>query len=108
MPLSVRTLEALMLTIYLSSSAFPGIRRALQSYSPGPLALVRCAVASLVLAVVLAPRGLPRVRREDALRLFVAGSVGIAGYTLSLNMGQETVTAGAASLVVNTAPMWTA
>ncbi|MCI0430816.1 MAG: DMT family transporter [Rhodospirillales bacterium] len=95
-------------TIVLWASAFPGIRAALQGFSPAGLASLRFAVAAailLVLSLALGPR-LPR--GGDLVRIGFAGGLGIAGYNLALNAGELTVSAGAASFLINTAPLFTA
>jgi drug/metabolite transporter (DMT)-like permease len=49
---------------------------------------------------------LPRPR--DLPGIALTGLIGITLYNLALNAGERSVTAGAASLLVNTAPIWTA
>ena len=43
---------------------------------------------------------------EDLPRLIAVGVIGVGLYTLALNTGLQTVTAGAASFIVNTAPLF--
>jgi drug/metabolite transporter (DMT)-like permease len=93
--------------LVLWGSAFPGIRAALQTYSPHHLAALRFLVASAALGLIFAFRQLPRLEWRDAPAIFLNGVVGIGFYNLFLNTGQLTVDAGAASLLVNTAPLWT-
>ena len=47
--LGTRTIMALAIAIIFWSSAFSGIRAALEDFSPGPMALFRFGVASIVL-----------------------------------------------------------
>lgn len=99
---------ALLSTIFLWASAFVGIRIALQSYSPGPLALLRFLVASLTLAIIYA--GL-RIKKTipwwDRFQLMVAGMAGIGIYNVCLNYGELYVTAGIASFVIGLMPVIT-
>jgi drug/metabolite transporter (DMT)-like permease len=89
-------------------SAFAGIRVGLQSYGPGELALSRLLVASVTLAAyaVIARMRLPEVR--DLPAILLAGFLAFALYHVALNFGERTVSAGAASLLINTAPIFTA
>lgn len=99
---------AALTTVVLWASAFAGIRAALPAYGPWHLAVLRFGVASLVLAGVATLRGLPRVPWGDAPRVLACAALGITTYNLALNYGELTVSAGAASFLVNTAPVFTA
>jgi drug/metabolite transporter (DMT)-like permease len=106
--LSWRTIAALATALSLWASAFAGIRAALRGYSPGHLALLRFLTASVVLAAyaffyrVRLPAG------RDLLGLALAGLTGISFYTVAINYGEQTVTAGAASLIVASSPIFIA
>ena len=105
---SGRTLAAVGTTLVLWASAFAGIRAGLEGYEPGHLAVLRLVVASLVLltyALVTRMR-LPAVR--DLPMLCLVGLLGFTVYNVALNAGEVTVSAGAASLLVNTVPIFTA
>lgn len=95
-------------TIIFWASAFAGIRAGLEDYGPGHIALVRLLVASLVLLVyALATRmTLPELR--DLPVILLGGFLAFAVYHTTLNYGEITVAAGPASLLVNTAPIFTA
>ena len=105
--MSLSVAAAIALTLVCWASAFAGIRAALVEYSPFHLALARCLIASLLLAGVAAVRKVSIPRRGDWTLLSVSGLVGIAGYNSALNYGELTVTAGAASFIVNTVPIFT-
>lgn len=98
-------------TLLLWSSAFVGIRYAVRHYPPGSLALLRFLVASLLLGgYVLARKGPPsdvRASLRDWGAFFALGATGVFGYHIALNFGEQTVEAGAASLLVNTTPLFT-
>ena len=101
-------LLALGVTVFFWAAAFAGIRAALESYGPGELALLRLGVASATLALYAAVvrMRLPKVR--DLPAIFAAGFLAFAVYHVGLNFGELTVSAGAASLLINTAPIFTA
>jgi drug/metabolite transporter (DMT)-like permease len=99
---------AIGLTVLLWASAFPGIRAGLAGFSPGELAALRFAVASAALVVYAAATRMRLPPRRDWPRIALAGAIGIAGYNIALNLGETTVSAGAASFIVNTVPVFTA
>ncbi len=103
-----RTAAALFVTLALWSSAFVGIRAGLRAYAPGEVALLRYLVASILLGgyVLAKQTRLPRAR--DWPRIALAGALGFTLYNLALNTGELRVTAGAASFVSNTGPVFTA
>ena len=103
-----RTLIALAVVLLFWSSAFAAIRAALVTYGPCELALLRFLTASTVLGIyALASRmRLPKLR--DLPLIAVLGLLGITGYHLSLNVGEMTVTAGSASMLIASAPIFTA
>jgi drug/metabolite transporter (DMT)-like permease len=98
-------------TLLLWSSAFVGIRYAVRDYPPGPLALLRFLVASLLLGGYVLLRKSRASSESASLKdwgAFLAlGATGVFGYHIALNFGEQTVAAGAASLLVNTTPLFT-
>lgn len=101
-------LVAVGTTVVLWASAFPGIRAGLVAYSPAHLAALRFLVASAALASFAA---FVRMRLPDAADvpgIVLAGALGVAVYHLLLNAGELTVSAGAASFLANTIPVFTA
>jgi drug/metabolite transporter (DMT)-like permease len=103
-----RTLIAVGITLLFWSSAFAGIRAALADYSPKHLVLFRFLVASIVLAgyAVLTRMRLPDKR--DLPAIFLIGFLGFTAYHVAIVYGQVSVTAGAGSLLVASAPIFTA
>jgi drug/metabolite transporter (DMT)-like permease len=102
---------AAALAIVTWASAFVAIRYTVAFLGPGTLAFTRLAGAGVVLggwAAVRRGRGFPRLRKVDLPRVVVLGATGFCGYHLALNCGERTVSAGAASLLVSTVPLWTA
>jgi len=104
---TIRALSALLATLVLWASAFAGIRAGLRAYSPGQLAVLRFLVASLALAIYAAIAHFRFPARRDLPGLLFCGIVGITFYNLALNYGETRVTAGAASLLIASAPIWT-
>jgi drug/metabolite transporter (DMT)-like permease len=105
---TTRAVAALAVTIVLWASAYPAIRVGLRAFSPGQLAAIRFLTASLFFAIYL---GLKRPRMPHGahlLRISVAGILGITLYNLLLNTGELTVSAGAASFLINCMPVFAA
>jgi drug/metabolite transporter (DMT)-like permease len=107
-PFDARLVIALGVTVFFWAAAFAGIRVGLESYGPGELALLRLLVASVTLAAYAAfvRMRLPELR--DLPAIFLVGFLAFAFYHVALNFGERTVSAGAASLLINTAPIFTA
>jgi drug/metabolite transporter (DMT)-like permease len=103
-----RTLGALVVTLLFWSSGFAGIRVGLEAYGPGQMALLRFVVASLVLVGYAVAVRMKPPEWRDLPRIFLAGFLAVTVYHLGLSFGQQTVTAGAASLLVNASPIFTA
>lgn len=103
-----RVLVALAFTLVVWASAFAGIRAGLRAYSPANLAILRFLVASSVLAVYAGIAHFRRPEWRDIPGLALTGAIGITFYNLALNYGETRVTAGAASLLIASTPIWTA
>ena len=105
--LGIGVLAALGLTILLWASAFAGIRAGLEFYGPGQVALLRFLVASVVLALYAALRRMRMPEKRDLPAVVLSGLLAFAVYHVALNYGEVTVSAGSASLLVATAPIFT-
>jgi len=103
-----RTFVALAFALVIWASAFAGIRAGLRAYSPANLAILRFLVASLVLAIYAGIAHFRRPELRDIPGLVLTGAIGITFYNLALNYGETRVTAGAASLLIASTPIWTA
>ncbi|QVN15833.1 EamA family transporter [Burkholderia sp. LAS2] len=99
---------AVAFTIVSWASAFPFIRIGLHGLAPLQLAAARFATAALLVIAWLAWRRPPLPTKADARRFLACGLLGIALYNALLNTGEQTVSAGAASFIVNTLPIFTA
>ena len=104
----LKTLIQISVAIFLWSSAFSGIRSALQNYSPWHLALLRFLLASGVLLVYSVFKKVQFPNSRDIPKIILLGFLGITVYHLTLNYGEISVTAGAASLLIASTPALTA
>ena len=96
------------LTVILWASAFAGIRAGLESYSPASVALLRYLVASVVLLVYAVYTKLPLPDRKDLPQIALIGFLGFSAYNVALNAGEVAVSAGTASFIVASAPIFMA
>ena len=105
--IDARMLIALTLVLVLWASSFAGIRAGLKVYTPGHLALFRFLVASATLFIyaLLTRMRLPALRDIPAMLLL--GFLGITVYQVALTYGEQSVSAGASSLLVATVPCFT-
>ncbi|HLQ66857.1 MAG TPA: DMT family transporter [Candidatus Limnocylindrales bacterium] len=102
---------AIAVTLLTWSSAYSAIRYAVRAFPPASLALLRFTVASVTLALLTLPTGRVSLRgmpRRDLGGFLLMGLLAITIYHTALNAGERTVSAGAASLLINTSPIWTA
>ena len=93
-------------TVLLWASAFPAITVAVRGLGPAGLAVARLAVASGALAAAAPVLGVRRPRLRDLPLIALCGLAGMTGYQLLLNAGERVVSAGTASLLVATAPVY--
>jgi drug/metabolite transporter (DMT)-like permease len=99
---------AIVVTIFAWASAFPAIRAGLAAFGPLELGAVRFAIAAIPAAIYLAVTR-PKLPEVNELWRFAVGGVGfVAIYTGLLNYGELTVSAGAASFIINVSPILTA
>jgi drug/metabolite transporter (DMT)-like permease len=99
----------LLATIVLWASAFPGVRAALAGgYPPAHLVLLRFLIASAFFLIPAILGRISRPRKEDLPAFLLTGFLAITLYQMALNYGEITVTAGVASMLINSAPIWTA
>lgn len=99
---------AVSTTIIVWATAFPAIRLALADVHPVPLASIRYAIAAGFAVIWLAWKRPARMPIADLAVCAGCGLVGAMGYSVLLNLGQETVSAGAASFLVKTESLWMA
>ena len=102
------SLGAILFTILFWASAFAGIREGLRAFSPEHLALYRFLVGSAVLLVYALARRFPLPSLADAGRILAVSVCGITLYHVLLNIGELSVPAGTASLIIAAGPVFTA
>lgn len=102
-----RALVAMGVVVLVWGSAFPAIGAGVAVYRPGHLVLLRFLVASVLLTVHAIAVRLRMPERRDVLPIFLAALMGVVAYQTALSYGQRVVSAGAASLLVNTSPIFT-
>ncbi|MER6944498.1 DMT family transporter [Nonomuraea sp. NPDC000554] len=100
-----RALVAAGVTVVLWASAFVAIRSAVESYSPGALALGRLLVGALTLGVILVVRGEGWPARKAWPGIAVSGVLWFGVYMVALNWGEQEVEAGTAAMIVNIGPL---
>jgi len=103
-----RIMMAIAFTLIFWASAFAGIRVGLKAYSPGNLVLLRFLTASIVLSAYAIITRMPLPEKKDLPAIFFLGFMGITVYHLALTFGELKVTAGSASLLIASAPIFTA
>jgi drug/metabolite transporter (DMT)-like permease len=95
-------------TVLTWAAAFPAISFALRQVAPLPLAAIRFALAAALALAWLAWRRPSGLTWRDSATVILSGLLGIALYNMLLNSGQATVSAGAASFIINTQPLFMA
>lgn len=106
--LDVTTATASLSTVILWGSSFPGFRAALESYTPGPLLLLRFTIASVALFLFARITCMRMPPWRDVPRLAGLGVIGVTVCQLSLVFGEQTVSAGTASFLMALVPIFTA
>lgn len=106
--LDSRIVTAIVTTLLFWASAFAAIKEGLVGYGPGELALLRIGTAAATLGVYAAVTRIRLPEARDLPVIGIASFLGIAMYHAALNYGELTVSAGAASLIIAAAPVFTA
>jgi drug/metabolite transporter (DMT)-like permease len=106
--LDTRVLLALGATVFFWASAYAGIRVSLEAFGPGQVALARLLVASVVLVLYALAKRLRLPETKDLPATLLSGFLAFAVYHVALNYGEITVSAGAAGVLIATAPVFTA
>ncbi|MBT2695265.1 EamA family transporter [Bacillus sp. ISL-55] len=104
--MNIRIGTSHLLVILLWGSAFAGIRHGLEGYSPEHLSFLRLLIGSLALVCYAAIIKMKLPELKDWPVIFLFGFLGFAVYQTALSFGELTVSAGAASLLVSTSPVF--
>ncbi|HYB07523.1 MAG TPA: DMT family transporter, partial [Nitrososphaerales archaeon] len=88
--------------------AFVAIKQADTELSPVNLALLRWLVASVPFLVLFPVIGRPKTKfeRRDVPRLLVVALANVAGYHISLNSAETTLSAGLSALLISFGPIF--
>ena len=100
---------AIFTTVFVWGSSFPVMSFILETSNPMILAAGRFVFAASI-SIVWCVYKLHKqnINSKHLLRFFVAGFIGIFLYNIFLNYGQQTVSAGASSFIVNCNPLFAA
>lgn len=96
------------LTLVLWSSSYAAISYGLQVFTPGEIALMRFAVATVVLMIPVALGRAKLPPKQDWALLAFLACFGHFLYQLSLGYSMERLSAGSAAVVISTVPSVTA
>jgi drug/metabolite transporter (DMT)-like permease len=99
-------LLAALVSVVLWAAAFVGIRAAGRSFSPGPLALGRLTIGSVLLGALVLSRPTIRPTRRELALLVLAGLLWFGVYQVVLNEAERRVDAGTAAMLVLIAPIF--
>jgi drug/metabolite transporter (DMT)-like permease len=102
---AVLPLLAALVTVLLWASAFVGIRAAGRDLSPGPLTLLRLAVACLILGAIVLVRRERWPAGRDWVFIVACGLLWFGLYNVVLNEAERRVDAGTAAMLVNVGPL---
>jgi drug/metabolite transporter (DMT)-like permease len=102
------TAIAVGVTVIAWASAFPAIRAGLTAFGPAELGAVRFAIAAAPASIFLAVTRPALPALHEIWRFAFGGIVFVGFYTVLLNFGEMTVSAGAASFIINVNPIITA
>ncbi|MFL0362833.1 DMT family transporter [Pseudobacillus sp. 179-B 2D1 NHS] len=99
---------AYSMTVIAWGSAFPGIKIALASYSPEHLALLRLLIGSIGLVIFAVAKRIKLPDLKDVPAILLLGFLGFTVYHTALSVGEKTVSAGVASLLISITPIFSA
>ena len=106
--ISKSILFAFGVTIFLWASAFPVIKLALQDFKAEHLSALRLIIGSLLLYIIGIIKKVPLPHLKDIPFILLLGFCGFTVYHTSLSIGEYYVSAGIASLLVSTTPIFSA
>jgi len=108
-PYGLKFIILIILPIIFWSCAFPFIKMLLEELTFINLTIMRFVVVclSLLIVIPLQRKRINPLKKKDIIPIFLLGFFGIIGYHLGLNYGEQFVSAGAASLIIATIPVFT-
>ena len=105
-PSSLKMVLAMAFVVGCWAYSPTGIHVGLQAYDPGHLALLRFLLASLFMAAIAAFKGIQLPRLRDVPLLFALGFFAVSLHHVALNIGQQSVSAGASSVLAQSSPLF--
>ncbi len=99
-----------MFTVLIWGSTFAAIRVSLHGgYSSGHLVLFRFLIASAIFIfyALLPSTQFSLPSKDDLFKIIILGWIGISIYHLGVTFGEQTVSAGTASMLIGSAPIFT-
>ncbi|MEV1128457.1 DMT family transporter [Agromyces sp. NPDC049794] len=96
---------AIGVTILAWASAFIVVRSTAPHFTPGALALARLIVGSVLLTPLLLRHRWVAPTRREWLLLTGFGALWFGGYSIVLNLAEQTLDAGTTAMIVNIAPI---
>lgn len=96
------------ITILLWASAFPAIKLALQDFKAEDLSALRLFIAAIILCIVGIIKKIAFPHIKDIPFILLLGFCGFTVYHVALSIGEYYVSAGVASLIVSTTPIFSA
>jgi len=106
----IKFIILIALPIIFWACAFPLIRILLNELSFINLTIMRFIVVCTILVIFISfqSKRLSPIQKKDIIPIFLLGFFGVIGYHLGLNYGEQYVSAGAASLIIATIPIFVA
>ena len=96
---------AIAVTILAWASAFIVVRGTAPHFTAGALALGRLVVGTVLLAPLLLRHSWVRPTAREWLLLLGFGGLWFGGYSIALNLAEQTLDAGTTAMIVNIAPI---
>lgn len=96
------------LTVLLWATAFPIIKIALYDFKAENLSALRLLIATLILFLIGVIKRIPLPDLRDIPLIILLGFCGFTIYHVALSIGEAYVSAGVASLIVSTTPIFSA
>lgn len=100
--------SSLLCLFFLWSSSYTALALALESFSPGGLALFRFMVASFVLILLSFRYKVHLPEKKDLPLILISGVFGLSFYHIILVYGQKTTSVALSSILLNTYPIFVA
>ncbi|RLF31337.1 MAG: EamA/RhaT family transporter [Thermoplasmata archaeon] len=98
----------MLVTVVVWAFAFPFIKIGLRELSFINLTIMRFFIASIgfIAILVIRSKKLSKLQKQDIPSIFVLGFCGVIIYHFGLNYGEQYISAGTASLIITTIPIF--